>query len=91
MQVGGLENEPGVGVCLEGGEEGEGEEHLGEVVYLEMGVWRAVVVSFYEGMVNKWRGSFTEAINSFLVGAYALTSIADELRLISAGVFMTIP
>lgn len=38
MQVGGLENEPGVGGRLEGGEEGEGEEHLGEVVHLEVRV-----------------------------------------------------
>ena len=39
VQVGGLEDEAGVGGFLEGGQEGEGEEHLREVIYLEVGVW----------------------------------------------------
>lgn len=38
VQVGGLEDEAGVGRRLEVGEEGEGEEHLGQVVHLEVGV-----------------------------------------------------
>lgn len=38
MQVGGEEDEAGVGGALENGEEGEGEEELREVVYLEVGV-----------------------------------------------------
>lgn len=36
MEVGGLEDEAGVGGSLKVGEKGEGEEHLGEVVDLEM-------------------------------------------------------
>lgn len=38
MQVGRHEDEAGVGSGLEVGEEGEGEEELREVVYLEVGV-----------------------------------------------------
>ena len=38
MQVGGLDDEARVGGPLQVGEEGEGEEHLGEVVDLEMRV-----------------------------------------------------
>ena len=43
VEFGGLEDETGVWGRLEVGEEGEGEEHLGEVVDLEVGVcdwWR---------------------------------------------------
>ena len=39
VQVGGLQDEAGVGGRLEVREEGEGQEHLGEVVDLEVGVW----------------------------------------------------
>ena len=38
MEVGRLQHEAGVGGALEDGEEGEGEEELGEVVHLEVGV-----------------------------------------------------
>lgn len=38
VEVGGLENEAGVGRGLEIGEEGDGEEHLGEMIDLEMRV-----------------------------------------------------
>ena len=38
VELGGLEDEAGVGGRLEVGEEGEGEEYLGKVVDLEMGV-----------------------------------------------------
>lgn len=38
VEVGGLEDEAGVWRRLEVGEEGEGEEHLGKVVDLEVGV-----------------------------------------------------
>lgn len=44
MEVGGLEDEAGVWIMLEGGEEGEEEEELGEVVYLEVRVWGRVLL-----------------------------------------------
>ena len=40
VEVRGLEDKAGVGRCLEGWKEGEGEKHLGEVVDLEVRVWR---------------------------------------------------
>lgn len=42
VEVGGLEDEAGGGGGEESGEEGEEEEELGEVVYLEVGVWSCV-------------------------------------------------
>ena len=38
MEVGGLEDQAGVGGALEEGEEDEGAEELGEVIHLEVGV-----------------------------------------------------
>ena len=38
MEVGGLEDQAGVGGALEEGKEDEGEEELGEVIHLEVGV-----------------------------------------------------
>lgn len=49
VQVGGLQDQARVGGRLEVREEGEGEEHLGEVVHLEVGVW---------GLFGEKRGEF---------------------------------
>lgn len=72
-----------MGGGLEVGEEGEGEEHLGEMVYLEVGVWEwewPLVLN-----VTGWgaAGARTESVDGYVVFTYAFTGVTDELGLVS--------
>lgn len=67
VQVGGLQDQARVGGRLEVREEGEGEEHLGEVVHLEVGVW---------DLFGEKRGSFGPAVgvHTYAVDGFVVLS-----------------
>ncbi len=72
-----------MGGGLEVGEEGEGEEHLGEMVHLEVGVW-VWDWSLALKMTGKRCGrGRTKSVDGYVVFTYAFTGIADKLGLVS--------
>ena len=77
MEVGRLEDETRIRRCLDFGKEGQGDEHLGEVINLEVRVWASITLALGHSVIKQFH---TQPIHRFIVLSDTFASITDELK-----------